>query len=70
MICPTCGHQCNPLPLSKLLRTTRKLAKMKPEDLADRLGVTEITVKRWESGRCVPQVRQWKRIEDWIEGKQ
>jgi len=43
---------------------------MKPEDLADRLGVTEITVKRWESGRCVPQIRQWKKIEDWIEGKQ
>lgn len=46
------------------IRSLRKGAGMTQKDLADKLGVTNVTVSRWEKGEYVPSPRYIKQMSE------
>lgn len=48
----------------RALRALRAGAGMTQQDLADKLGVTHISVSRWENGKAIPSPRYIKRMAD------
>lgn len=44
------------------IRKARKLAKMKQEDLAREVGVSRPQVSKWERGKAIPDILQWRAI--------
>ena len=42
--------------ISDLIKTKRKERKITQEELADKLGVTEKAISRWETGRGTPDI--------------
>ena len=56
------GFVCN-------LKKYRQLAGMTQEELALELGVTPITVCRWETGKVEPSIKAKKAFRDLCERK-
>jgi flagellum-specific peptidoglycan hydrolase FlgJ len=54
--------------LAERLHAYRKRHRISQGELAQRLGVTWITVQRWESGKNTPQAAQRRAIEALLEG--
>ena len=50
--------------MKRELRALRAGAGMTQQDLADKLGVTHISVSRWENGKTIPSPRYIKRMAD------
>jgi transcriptional regulator with XRE-family HTH domain len=48
--------------MNELLRERRKQAMWTQEDLARRLGVAELSVRRWEAGQSIPQPNQLRNL--------
>jgi len=48
---------------AKRIKSIRTQYGLRQQELADRLGVTQITISRWEQGRSTPQPAYWRRIE-------
>lgn len=48
--------------LSEELKKIRVDSVMSQEEFAAELGVTQITITRWENGRSVPSIATMKRI--------
>ena len=42
--------------ISNLIKTKRKDRKLTQEELANKLGVTEKAISRWETGRGTPDI--------------
>lgn len=50
----------NDHPLAKF----REAAELSQVELAERLGVSAMTVSRWERGEYMPRRKEWQRIAD------
>ena len=50
------------------LQEFRKLRKMSRPAFAREIGVRDVTVWRWEAGRCVPQLAQLQLIKKITDG--
>lgn len=52
--------------LSSLLRSIRSQLSLDGQTLADYLGVSLVTIRRWERGKdgVFPRNQRWKRIRD------
>ena len=44
------------------IREERRSMKMTQADLAEQLGIAEMTVRRWESGKSSPRIEDINRI--------
>jgi DNA-binding XRE family transcriptional regulator len=53
----------NETDISALLREFRRRLGLTQEQLAAKLGVTFVTINRWENGRTKPSPLAWKQIE-------
>lgn len=65
--CPTCGNDCDSLPLVKQMRARRIALGMSQARLAKVLGVNFTTIKRWEYGWHQPQEGLGAVIRMWLE---
>lgn len=54
----------NQVKIGKLIAECRKDKKMTQVELADRLGVTDKSVSKWENGKCLPDVSLYKDLCD------
>lgn len=52
---------------SEKLRILREKLLLTQEELATALGVTAVTVCRWETGKCEPTMKAKKAIKKFIE---
>lgn len=50
--------------VSGLIRRVRRLVKLSQRDLAERLGVSQSAVAKWETGRTSPSARMLARVLD------
>ncbi len=48
--------------IGKLIAECRKIKKMTQVELADKLGVTDKSVSKWENGKCLPDVSLYKEL--------
>lgn len=48
--------------IGKLIAQCRKENKMTQVELADKLGVTDKSVSKWENGKCLPDVSLYKEL--------
>lgn len=48
--------------IGKLIAECRKAKKLTQAQLAERLGVTDKSVSKWENGVCLPDVSLYKKI--------
>lgn len=48
--------------IGKLISECRKQKNMTQEQLAEKLGVTNKAISKWENGKCLPDVSLWKEI--------
>lgn len=48
--------------IGRLIAECRKAKKMTQNDLANKLGVTDKSVSKWENGRCFPDVSLYKEL--------
>ena len=46
--------------IGKFIATCRKDKKLTQEQLAEKLGITDKSVSRWENGKCLPDVSLYK----------
>ena len=69
MICPTCGHECIDLSITfgKRLREVRRRMGLSREEVADLLGYDVMTIRRWETGKHKPRMRNFNLVIGWIE---
>jgi transcriptional regulator with XRE-family HTH domain len=51
-----------------LLKDYRKLARLTRQQTGDALGVTGITIWRWETGRAMPGTETLLKIKEWSKG--
>lgn len=54
----------NQVKIGKLIAECRKDKKMTQVELADKLGVTDKSVSKWENGKCLPNVSLYKDLCD------
>lgn len=54
----------NQVKIGKLIAECRKDKNMTQVELADRLGVTDKSVSKWENGKCLPDVSLYKDLCD------
>ena len=52
---------------SKKIKLIREKMILTQEELAIALGVTSVTVCRWETGKCEPTIKVKKLIKKYIE---
>ncbi len=52
---------------SELIRNLREKMLLTQEELAKNLGVNSITVCRWETGKCEPNIKAKKAIRDFCK---
>ena len=52
---------------SKKIKLIREKMILTQEELAVALGVTSVTVCRWETGKCEPTIKVKKTIKKYIE---
>ncbi|MDM8331558.1 helix-turn-helix transcriptional regulator [Limosilactobacillus pontis] len=57
--------------MKRELRGLRVGAGMTQQELADKLGVTHISVSRWETGKSIPSPKYIKKMADMfgVDGK-
>lgn len=48
------------------IREERRSMKMTQADLAEQLGVSEMTVRRWESGKSSPRIEEVNRLAKFL----
>ncbi len=48
--------------IGKLIVECRKAKKLTQVELAEKLGVTDKSVSKWENGNCLPDVSLYKKI--------
>ena len=48
--------------IGKLIAECRKAKKLTQVELAEKLGVTDKSVSKWENGNCLPDVSLYKKI--------
>lgn len=48
--------------IGKLIAMCRKEKKLTQIELADKLGVTDKSVSKWETGKCLPDVSLYKKL--------
>ena len=48
--------------ISENLKTARSVAGMTQKELADKLGVYQKDISRWESGSCAPSLEMFAQI--------
>ena len=53
--------------IGKLIAECRKAKKLTQVELAEKLGVTDKSVSKWENGNCLPDVSLYKKICEIIE---
>ena len=46
--------------IGKFIAALRKKQNLTQEQLAEKLGVTDKSVSRWENGKCLPDVSLYK----------
>jgi transcriptional regulator with XRE-family HTH domain len=49
------------------LRLARHRARLRQQDLADRMGIAQAGISLWERGLCMPQERSVWRLADALE---
>lgn len=69
MNCPTCGTDCDYMPIAKQMRAARIAAGLSQMALAEKLGVAFSTIKRWEYGWATPQPESARIIGIWLKGR-
>ena len=42
--------------IGKFIAECRKKKKMTQQELADKLGITDKAISKWENGRCMPDI--------------
>ena len=52
-----------PQDTARRIKSIRTQYGLRQIELADRLGVTQVTVSRWEQSKSIPQPAYWRRIE-------
>ena len=52
-----------PKDAARRIKSIRTQYGLRQIELADRLGVTQVTVSRWEQAKSTPQPSYWRRIE-------
>ena len=52
----------NQIKIGKFISELRKEKKLTQKDLADKLGVTDRAVSKWENGRGMPDISSLKTI--------
>ncbi len=53
--------------LSEVIKMTRQKAFMTQEVFAKEMGVTVITINRWETGKCKPNLTAMKKLKLFCE---
>ncbi len=53
--------------IGRFIQETRKNKNITQKELADRLGVTDKTVSRWENGHYLPDISLWKELCEILE---
>ena len=46
--------------IGKFIATTRAAKKLTQDELAEKIGVTDKAISKWENGRCLPDVSLFK----------
>ena len=63
--CPTDKrYSTNPLVIATRVRRLKSKLKLRWREMADLFGVSLVTVQRWGAGRCAPQLRHQRRLEE------
>jgi len=53
--------------LPDVLKMTRQKAFMSQEEFANEMGVSVITINRWENGKCKPNLSALKKIKSFCK---
>ena len=57
----------NQIKIGKFIAELRKEKEMTQKELADKLGVTDRAVSKWENGRGMPDVSLLRKISEILE---
>ena len=61
------GIEMNQLVIGKYISLKRKQKNMTQEQLAEKLGVSNKTISKWETGKCMPDYSIVKNLCDELE---
>ena len=51
------------------LKLARAYLGMTQEELAKELGISRVTINKWENGICYPKTSFWKKASDYFKSK-
>lgn len=51
------------------LKIARVYLGMTQEELARELGISRVTINKWENGICYPKTSFWKKASDYFKSK-